>query len=140
MIRAIEVFEQTGLPLSSFQKNKKRIPKIPTLMIGLDLDRTELYDRINIRVDTMVKNGLVDEARSLYNQRHLNALQTVGYSELFEYFDGTSTLDNAIDLIKRNTRRYAKRQLTWLRKYQEIYWIQPDKINKMVTLIDKYID
>ena len=140
LIRAIEVFEQTGLPLSSFQKNKKRIPKIPTLMIGLDLDRTELYDRINIRVDTMVKNGLVDEARSLYNQRHLNALQTVGYSELFEYFDGTSTLDNAIDLIKRNTRRYAKRQLTWLRKYQEIYWIQPDKINKMVTLIDKYID
>ena len=140
LIRALEVYKQTGLPLSSFQKNKNRTPKVPTIMIGLDQDRTELYDRINRRVDTMVKNGLIDEARLLYDRRHLNALQTVGYSELFEHFDGATTLEEAIDLIKRNTRRYAKRQMTWLRKYSDLFLLPSESVSNMKQLIINYRD
>ena len=109
-------------------------------MIGLDQDRTELYDRINRRVDTMVKNGLIDEARSLYDRRHLNALQTVGYSELFEHFDGATTLEEAIDLIKRNTRRYAKRQMTWLRKYSDLFLLPSESVSNMKQLIINFRD
>jgi len=140
LIRALEVYKQTGKPLSSFQKNKNRAPKIPTLIIGLEHDRTELYNRINSRVDTMVKNGLIEEARSLYNHRQLNALQTVGYSELFEHFDGLTSKDKAIELIKRNTRRYAKRQLTWMRKYSDLHLMPSNSITKMQELIEDYRD
>ena len=138
LIRAIEVFEQTGKPLSSFHKNKNRIPKIPTLIIGLEHDRTILYNRINDRVDKMIKNGLIKETRSLYKHKHLNALQTVGYSELFDHFDGLTNLDKAIELIKRNTRRYAKRQLTWLRKYSNLFLMKEGQIFEMKELIKNF--
>lgn len=138
LVRALEVYEQTGLPLSSFRKNKKRSPKIPTIIIGLDLDRAALYQRINNRVDSMIKNGLIDEARSLYKHRDLNALQTVGYSELFEHFDGAITLEKAIDLIKRNSRRFAKRQMTWLRKYSDLYLMPSESISKMQELVKNH--
>lgn len=140
LIRALEVYKQTGKPLSSFQKNKNRTAKSPTLIFGLEQDRAELYERINSRVDSMVKNGLIEEARSLYNQRHLNALQTVGYSELFEHFDGITSKDEAIELIKRNTRRYAKRQMTWMRKYSDLFVVSSDSISRMKELIENYRD
>jgi len=138
LIRALEVYKQTGLPLSSFRKNIKRTPKIPTIFISLEHDRADLYKRINNRVDTMIKSGLIDEARSLYKQRHLNALQTVGYTELFNHFDGLTDLDQAIELIKRNTRRYAKRQMTWLRKYSGLFLIPPEAIAEIKDLIKNY--
>lgn len=138
LIRALEVYQQTGIPLSSFQKNKNRTPKTPTVFIGLEHDRAELYNRINDRVDTMIANGLIDEARSLYKYRHLNALQTVGYTELFDHFDGVTDLDKAIELIQRNTRRYAKRQMTWLRKYSNLFLMPPEQIFEMKELVKNY--
>jgi tRNA dimethylallyltransferase len=139
LIRAIEVFKQTGKSLSFFQKNKNKTPRYKTIFIGLDWERQTLYERINQRVDTMLKDGLVKEVKSLYKYRKLNALQTVGYSETFEYLDGEIELETAIDLIKRNSRRYAKRQLTWLRRNSEVQWFQPEKIKWLITLIDKEI-
>ncbi|RLD23776.1 MAG: tRNA (adenosine(37)-N6)-dimethylallyltransferase MiaA [Bacteroidetes bacterium] len=138
LIRALEVYKQTGQTLSSFQKNINRTPKFPTIFIGLEHDRAELYNRINNRVDAMIDNGLVDEARSLYKQKHLNALQTVGYAELFDHFDGLISFDKAIELIKRNTRRYAKRQLTWLRKYSNLFIMLPEQISKIKELIKNH--
>lgn len=138
LIRALEVYQQTGISLSSFQKNKNKIPKTPTIFIGLEHDRAELYNRINDRVDTMITNGLIDEAKSLYKHRHLNALQTVGYTELFDHFDGVTDLDKAIELIQRNTRRYAKRQMTWLRKYSNLFLMPPEQIFEMKELVKNY--
>ena len=116
LIRALEVCLMTGKPYSSFRKEtiKKRPFKI--IKIGLNMDREALYSRINQRVDQMIAEGLEDEARKIYPFRHLNSLNTVGYKELFAHFDGAISLEKAIELIKRNTRRYARKQLTWLRK------------------------
>lgn len=129
LIRALEVAETTGKPFSSYRKATINQRPFQVIKIGLTLPREILYQRINQRVDDMVENGLVDEARSLLPYRHLNALNTVGYSELFDYFDGKNDLDTAIALIKQNTRRFAKRQLTWFRKDKDIKWMDAAAID-----------
>jgi tRNA dimethylallyltransferase len=126
LIRALEVFESTGKPFSSFRKATVNKRPFNCIKIGLDLPRDVLYERINQRVDAMIDQGLIEEARSLLSYRHLNALNTVGYSELFDHFEGKTGLDTAIELIKQNTRRFAKRQLTWFRKDKEIKWFMAD--------------
>jgi len=135
LMRAMEVIRHSGLPVSSFRKSEKRELPFKVVKIGLELDRKVLYDRINQRVDDMFEAGLLEEARALYPKRSLNALQTVGYQELFGYFDGDYELGEAIRLLKRNTRRYAKRQMTWFKKDEEIEWFQPHDIQQIVAFI-----
>ena len=139
VIRALEVFESTGKPYSSFRRSALNARPFQTIKFGLNLQRELLYRRINQRVDDMVRRGLIAEARGLLPCRHLNALHTVGYTELFDYFDGKTDLDTAIALIKQNTRRFAKRQLTWFNKEKDINWQVADNgrlIEDMITLID----
>lgn len=122
VVRALEVCLQTGRPYSEQRTKPRRERNFRILKIGTDVPRAELYGRIDRRVDEMLAEGLEVEARRLYPYKHLNALQTVGYKELFAYFDGRCSRDEAVELIKRNTRRYAKRQLTWFRRDPEIFW------------------
>lgn len=103
------------------------------------MDREALYDRINQRVDQMIVEGLEDEARKIYPFRHLNSLNTVGYKELFAHFDGATSLEKAIELIKRNTRRYARKQLTWLRKDEHINWFHPDNLDEIITFTEQQL-
>ncbi|PHR95916.1 MAG: tRNA (adenosine(37)-N6)-dimethylallyltransferase MiaA [Leeuwenhoekiella sp.] len=124
LIRALEICRGTGKPYSSFTAQKRVKRNFQSLKIGLTADRKLIYDRINKRVDLMVENGLIEEAQSLYPQRHLNALQTVGYRELFAHFEGEYDLEQAISEIKKNTRRFAKRQLTWYRRDDSILWFE----------------
>lgn len=133
LIRALEVCITTGKAYSSLRTNRPKSRNFLTKKLGLAVPREILNDRINKRVDTMIAAGFIEEARSLYHYRHLNALNTVGYKELFQYFDGIVPLERAITNIKTNTRRYAKRQMTWLRKDTEIQWIEPEKINEFLT-------
>ncbi|MEM9648464.1 MAG: tRNA (adenosine(37)-N6)-dimethylallyltransferase MiaA [Bacteroidota bacterium] len=126
LIRALEIYRDSGRPYSSFLNQKKKKKKFEALYIGIQADRKMIYDRINQRVDLMIASGLLDEAKKLYPFRNLNALQTVGYKELFSYFEEDFTLDFAISEIKKNTRRFAKRQLTWLRKNEKIIWVDFD--------------
>jgi len=135
IIRALEVFEATGKPFSSYHRSTKNERPFNIIKIGLNWPREILYDRVNQRVDMMVKQGLVDEVKALLPYRHLNALNTVGYSELFDYFDGKTDLGTAINLIKQNTRRFAKRQLTWFGKDKEITWLDADEANLKNNLI-----
>lgn len=121
--RALEVCLQTGLPFSTFRTQHAAQRDFTIQKYALLWDRQELYNRINQRVERMLAQGLVDEARGLYPYRHLNALNTVGYKELFDYFDGKTSLGEAVEQIKLNTRHYAKRQMTWLRKDKEYQWI-----------------
>ena len=126
VMRALEVCLQTHMPYSR-QRTGERCPRsFEIVKIGIDLPRDVLYDRINRRVDRMLADGLEAEARALYPYRELNALKTVGYREFFDYFDGRIGYDEAVELIKRNSRRYAKRQLTWFRRDSEIRWFAPD--------------
>ena len=122
IIRALEVIRSSGKPFSSFRKNKKTTRHFDVIYLGLDADREVVYQRINDRVDAMMESGLLEEAQHLYVHRRRNALQTVGYRELFDYFDGNSTLPEAVSEIKKNTRRFAKRQGTWFRKNNQIHW------------------
>ena len=122
VVRALEICISTTKPYSSFLTNPEKNRNFKTISIGLDAERSIIYDRINQRVDIMVKNGLIEEARELFGHKDLNALKTVGYKELFKYFEGEWTLDFAISEIKKNTRRFAKRQLTWFRKDESIKW------------------
>lgn len=126
LIRALEICRSTGQAFSSFQGKGRAIRPFKTLTIAINWERTELYARINKRVDWMIQVGLVEEAKALYPYQQFNALQTVGYRELFDHFNGLTDLHTAIELIKRNTRRYAKRQLTWLRKQEGVFWVNPD--------------
>jgi len=126
VIRALEIFEGTGKPFSSYRLAGINTRPFNIIKIGLNLPRDVLYERINQRVDNMMQQGLEDEVKSLLPYRHLNALNTVGYSELFDYFDGNSDLSSAIESIKQNTRRFAKRQLTWFRKDKDINWFEVD--------------
>ena len=135
VIRALEVFESTGQPYSSYRKSMGNKRPFRVIKFGLNLAREALYQRISRRVDDMVKQGLVEEVRSLLPYRHLNALNTVGYSELFDYFDGKTDLHFAIELIKQNTRRFAKRQLTWFTKDKDITWLQADKKELIADMI-----
>jgi len=137
LIRALEVCIAAGKPYSAFLNQTK--PKRPfiSLYIGIDAPREVIYERINARVDLMMEAGLLDEAKRLFPYKHLNALQTVGYKELFEYLDGHCSLEFAISEIKKNTRRFAKRQLTWLRKNKNILWVnhntKPQDILESIT-------
>ena len=138
VVRALEVCLQTGRPYSAQRTGVRRERPFRIIKIGVDLPREVLYDRINRRVDAMVAEGLEAEARRLYPHRELNALQTVGYREFFDCFDGRVTRDEAVELIKRNTRRYAKRQLTWFRRDPEIRWFSPTDDGKMIRYIDDF--
>jgi len=122
VIRALEVCLSASEPFSYYRNRPKPRRNFKTIKIGLQADRAIMYERINLRVDLMIKNGLVEEVESLLSRKHNNALITVGYRELFEYFDGTVTLDRAIENIKTNTRRFAKRQMTWYRRDTTINW------------------
>lgn len=130
--RALEVTIGSGTPYSTFINKEKFPRKFNAIVIGLNADRQIIYNRINQRVDIMIENGLLEEAKKMYPNKHLNALQTVGYKELFQYFDGVFTKDFAIEEIKKNTRRFAKRQLTWFKKKEETIWFdyktEPEKI------------
>lgn len=126
LIRALEICLSTGKPFSSFLKRKTEIRPFLSVTVGLNANREVIYDRINRRVDIMIKEGLLEEAKKVYVHRTLNALQTVGYKELFKYFDGEWELDFAISEIKKNSRRFAKRQLTWYRKNDNIVWFEYD--------------
>jgi tRNA dimethylallyltransferase len=135
LLRAIEVCLATGLPYSSLRKNKPKERKFRVLRIGLYRDRDELNHRINSRVDQMMAEGLLEEAKELFPFRNLNALNTVGYKELFDHFDGKYTLEQAVEKIKTHTRRFAKRQMTWFRKEPEINWFHPDELEEILRLI-----
>lgn len=127
LLRALEVCLSTGKTFSSFRTDQKTERPFNILKIGLDLPRNELHQRINARVEQMMADGLETEARNYYSFRDLNALNTVGYKELFEYFDGNCTLSEAVEKIKTNTRRYARRQLTWFRRDKAMLWCRPDE-------------
>lgn len=122
MKRFVEVCIGSGKPYSSFIGKRKNVRNFTTIIIGLEADRVIMYDRINQRVNIMLNEGLLEEARALYPNKHLNALQTVGYRELFDYFDGKTTLEFAIEQIKMNTRRFAKRQITWFKRTENVSW------------------
>jgi len=139
IIRALEVFETSGKPFSSYRNATVNKRPFNIIKLALDMPREKLYERINLRVDLMAKQGLIQEVKNLLPYRQLNALNTVGYSELFDYFDGKTGLDEALLLIKQNTRRFAKRQLTWFRKDKDFVWFDagaPDVIHQMIKTIE----
>lgn len=140
MKRFVEVCLGTGKPYSSFIEKRKNVRNFTPIVIGLEADRDVMYDRINQRVDIMLNEGLLAEAQSLYPNKHLNALQTVGYRELFDYFDGKTTLDFAIEQIKMNTRRFAKRQITWFKRTENVCWFDylTDR-KEIITTIESQI-
>lgn len=140
LIRALEICKSTGQPFSSFQQKNTVQRPFTTIKIGINWERPKLYQRINQRVDIMLEEGLEQEAKQLYPKRNLNALQTVGYQEFFDFFSGQITKDKAIELIKRNTRRYAKRQMTWFRKDQELKWFDtPIATTKVINWLKEKI-
>ena len=135
MIRALEVLRSTGKSILTQQLKTKKQRDFNIIKIGIELDRNTLYNNINNRVDTMMQNGLLAESKNLYQYKTLNALQTVGYRELFDAFENTNTQEKAIELIKQNTRHYAKRQLTWFKKDEEVNWIAKENILEFVKNI-----
>ena len=135
LMRALEVCIGSGRPYSSFLNIKKNSRNFTPIVIGLEAQRDLMYERINKRVDIMIDNGLVEEAQALYPHKELNALQTVGYRELFSYFGGEISKDFAIEEIKKNTRRFAKRQLTWFRRDEEIKWFEPAQTTEIIAYI-----
>lgn len=140
MMRFLEVTIGSGTPYSSFLGKRKNIRNFTPIIIGLDADREKMYQRINLRVDLMLQNGLLDEVKALEPSRHLNALQTVGYRELFDYLDQKSTLDFAVEEIKKNTRRFAKRQITWFKRTENTQWFDYlTPINNITTYINSKI-
>lgn len=138
MKRFVEVCLGTGKPYSSFIGKRKNVLNFTPIIIGLEADREIMYNRINQRVDSMLNEGLLEEAKALYPNKHLNALQTVGYRELFDYFDGKTKLDFAIEQIKMNTRRFAKRQITWFKRTENVSWFDylTDR-NEIIQVIEK---
>ncbi len=133
IIRALEIYRGTGKPYSSYLNKEKAQRNFNIKFIGLKADREIIYNRINQRVDQMISEGLLEEAKNLFKHKELNALQTVGYRELFNHFEGEFTLEQAVEEIKKNTRRFAKRQLTWFRKNEEIDWFEYDsESNKII--------
>lgn len=132
LIRALEVRIHTGQSILSFRKNERKARSFDVIKIGLELPREELYVRIDSRMDQMIAAGLFEEARKLYPLRHHNALQTVGYQEIFDFIDNRYDLDECVRLLKRNTRRYAKRQLTWFKKDPEFKWFSPYDVEGIV--------
>ena len=137
VLRAVEVCLTTGVPYSSLRKGATKKRNFGIVKVGVEYPREELYDRINRRVDMMMEAGLEAEARAMLPYRNLNALQTVGFSELFDYFDGTISKAEAIELIKRNSRRYAKRQMTWFRRDKEIRWFVKPNAEEVIEYLEK---
>lgn len=135
LLRALEVRLATGKSIRCFQKKEKRQLPFGVIKIGLDWDRDTLYRRIDQRMDDMLAAGLADEAKALYTYRAHNALQTVGYQEIFDFMDGKYDWQETVRLLKRNSRRYAKRQLTWFMRDKEIHWIKPDDWNGLLRLV-----
>lgn len=140
LIRAIEVCMITGKPYSEFRKKEKQKRNFTSIKIGLTMDREKLYSKINSRVDEMMKQGLPEEVKTLIKYKHLNSLQTVGYKELIEYLDSKTDLHRAVELIKQNTRNFAKRQMTWFRKDEAIKWFNPDEKGKIMEHIRSLIE
>jgi len=134
VIHALEICIATGLPYSTLRRNEKKQRPFDIIKIGLTRERAELYERINNRVDQMLTDGLIEEARQLYPLRHLNALDTVGYKELFNYFSGNCTLDFAIEKIKQNSRIYSRKQMTWFKRDPEIKWVQPEEEQDILNM------
>lgn len=139
VIRALEVIHQTDKKYSELKKSKKKDRNFDILKIGLDMPREDLFNRINDRVDAMIDQGLLDEVKSLEVWKNKTALQTVGYSEFFNYLAGEYDFKEAVRLFKRNTRRYAKRQLTWFRKDKDIHWFLPNAYTSIKSLINSFI-
>lgn len=139
IVHALEICYTSGKPYSSFRANKKKERPFQIVKIGLRRERSDLFDRINKRVDMMMKEGLLEEAENLYPLRHLNALNTVGYKELFRYLDGTWDLDLAVEKIKKNTRDYAKKQMTWFAHDNDIHWFSPDNEKEIINFITENI-
>lgn len=137
--RALEVFYQTGKPYSTFRQKNTAKRDFEVIKLALLWDRSELIERINKRVDMMMEQGLLDEVKSVYEYRHLNPLNTVGYKELFDYLDGKYTLEQAVEQIKVHTHQYAKRQMTWLRKYNNYQWFTVNQVDEMISYIKKLI-
>lgn len=135
--RALEVVWATGKSITSFQKKQKRILPFTVIKIGLELERDELYRRIDERMDTMIEAGLFEEAEKLYPYREHNALQTVGYQEIFDFMEGKYDREEAIRLLKRNSRRYAKRQLTWFKRDEDITWFSKADGNELVRFLNR---
>jgi tRNA dimethylallyltransferase len=132
VIRALEVFRLTGLPISTFKRAQQAAPDFDVIRFVIDLPRKELYDRINRRVDLMIQSGLIDEVRELIPFKQYTSLNTVGYKEIIDHLEGKCSLDEAIEKVKLNSRRYAKRQLTWFRRHKESFWIAPNEFNEIV--------
>ena len=137
VVHALEICVMTGKPYSSFRKQEKKVRPFRIIKIGLTRPREELYKRINRRVDKMMKDGLLEEAKEMYPKREVNALNTVGYKELFEYLKGKWTLHEAVERIKGNTRRYARKQLTWYKKDEQIRWFHPDDKEDIISYIEQ---
>jgi len=135
ILRALEICQATGLPYSSFLKKQKRIRDFRVIKIGLERDLIELYSRIDSRVDNMLVEGLENEAKLLFEFRNLNALNSVGYKEFFDFFEGKTSREKAVELIKRNSRRYAKRQMTWWGKDKSIKWFHPQKVHEIIEYV-----
>lgn len=139
IIHALEICLSTGKPYSSFRKNITKERPFRIIKIGLNMDRQRLYERIDLRVEQMIHDGLIQEALNVYEYKDLNALNTVGYKETFEYLDGLCTLDNAIFRIKSNTHKYCRKQLTWFRRDPNIHWFSPDNIEEIINYINTFI-
>jgi len=140
LLHAVEICQMTGKTFTSFRKNAVRERPFRIVKIGINQNREILYQRINERVERMMEAGLPDEARSVYPYKHLNSLNTVGYKELFAYFDGNCTLDEAVDLIKRNSRKYARKQLTWFRRDNEITWFEPEQVQEIIAFTEQKLN
>ncbi|PWD98063.1 tRNA (adenosine(37)-N6)-dimethylallyltransferase MiaA [Marinilabilia rubra] len=136
VIHALEICLMTGKPYSSLRTNTKKDRDFNIIKIGLDMDRALLHQRINQRVDHMIASGLEKEANQWHHKKHLNSLNTVGYREFFSYFDGEVTKEKAIELIKRNSRRYARKQLSWFRRDKEITWFSPDNLTEVIKFVE----
>lgn len=139
VIHAVEVCLMAGKPYSELRTNSHKERDFRIIKIGLNRDREELYDRINRRVDQMIEQGLVEEAKAVFEYHHYNSLNTVGYKELFDYFEGKISLEEAIELIKRNSRRYAKRQLSWFRRDGAIQWFHPEQEREIIDFLENRI-
>lgn len=136
IIRALELIRSTGKPFSSFRSGKKTERPFHIIKIGLNRDREELYQRINLRMDIMLETGLLEEAKCLYSFKELGALKTVGYQEIFDFWDGKNDWMRAVTLLKQNSRRYAKRQLTWFRKDKDMVWFHPNELDAVINHVN----
>ncbi len=139
VIHALEICYQTGQTYTSFRTQQKKQRPFHMIKIGLNRERDDLYNRINTRVDQMMSDGMLEEAKGLYDQRHLNALNTVGYKEIYDYMDGRWTLEEAVARIKGNTRRYARKQLTWYKRDPQVKWFHPDQQEDILNYIGQQI-